>query len=306
MRRRDRDGINDMFEKFTERSRKALSLAQNEAQRLNHNYIGTEHILLGLVAEGDGVAAKALQHLGVELPAVRRQVEFIVGRGDRPVYGEIGMTPRGKKVLQLAVDEARRMNHHYIGTEHLLLGMIREGEGIAAGVLESLGVNLEQARNEVLRIIGQPGVGAASKPADTAPSPTPPTASAPKNNVVTCRLDDAAVSALDALVEAGIRSTRSDAAAWLISAGIEAHRELFDRVNATISEIRKLRREAQHIAHQVTNGETGKTAPEDKDNATSNSDDKDVDETDETGEVKDPEEPEDLDDLGRLDEPPTP
>jgi len=298
--------MNDMFEKFTERARKVLSLAQDEAMKFQHNYIGTEHLLLGLVREGDGVAAKALQHLGVELPAVRRQVEFIVGRGDRPVHGEIGMTPRGKKVLQLAVDEARRMNHHYIGTEHLLLGMIREGEGIAAGVLESLGVNLESARNEALRIIGQPGTRGGAQPGasnatEFPPPPASSTASAPKNNVVTCRLDDAAVSALDALVEAGIRSTRSDAAAWLISAGIEAHRELFDRVNATVSEIRKLRQEARHIAHQVTNGETEKTPPEDNDNAQGNGDDKD---TGETGEIKDPEEPEDLDDLGRLDEPP--
>jgi ATP-dependent Clp protease ATP-binding subunit ClpA len=294
--------MNDMFEKFTERSRKALSLAQNEAQRLNHNYIGTEHILLGLVAEGEGVAAKALQHLGVELPAVRRQVEFIVGRGDRPLYGEIGMTPRGKKVLQLAVDEARRMNHHYIGTEHLLLGMIREGEGIAAGVLESLGISLEQARNEVLRIIGQPGAPADAQADAVAATPESP--AAPKNNVVTCRLDDAAVNALDALVEAGIRSTRSDAAAWLISAGIEAHRELFDRVNTTVSEIRKLRQEARDIAHQVANGTAENRAPEDNDNEQSNDDDKDAGETDESGEIKDPEEPEDLDDLGRLDEPP--
>lgn len=303
MRRRDRDGMNDKFEKFTERARKVLSFAQDEAQQFKHNYIGTEHLLLGLVREGDGVAAKALRNLGVELSEVRRQVEFIVGHGERLVLGEIGMTPRAKKVMELAVDEARRMNHHYVGTEHLLLGLIREGEGIAAGVLVSLGITLEQARNEVLRIIGQPGASAAEKAAESSPPPAPPTSPTPKNNVVTCRLDDAAVSALDALVEAGIRTTRSDAAAWLISAGIEAHRELFDRVNTTVSEIRKLRQEAQHIARQVTNGEPGKTpngAGNDKE-----SDDKDTGEIGATGEIKDPEEPEDLDDLGRLDEPPT-
>jgi ATP-dependent Clp protease ATP-binding subunit ClpA len=293
-----------MFEKFTERARKVLSFAQEEAMQFKHNYIGTEHLLLGLVREGEGVAAKALRNLGVELSEVRRQVEFIVGHGERLVLGEIGMTPRAKKVLQLAVDEARRMNHHYIGTEHLLLGLIREGEGIAAGVLVSLGITLEQARNEVLRIIGQvgaqPGASAAEKAAESPPPPAPPTSPTPKNNVVTCRLDDAAVSALDALVEAGIRSTRSDAAAWLISAGIEAHRELFDRVNTTVSEIRKLRQEAQHIARQVTNGEPGKTPK-----GTGNDNDSDDKDTGETGEIKDPEEPEDLDDLGRLDEPPT-
>ena len=149
------DRFSDKFEKFTERARLALRLAQEEAQQLNHNYIGTEHLLLGLVREGEGVAARALQNLGVELPRVRQAVMHIIGVGDRIVLDEVGMTPRAKKVLELAVDESRRLNHHYIGTEHLLLGLIREGEGIATGVLESLGVTLERARTEVVRIIGQ-------------------------------------------------------------------------------------------------------------------------------------------------------
>ncbi len=145
----------DRFDKFTERARRVLTLAQEEAQRFNHNYIGTEHLLLGLVREGDGVAAKVLGNLGVELNKVRSAVEFIIGRGDRAVVGEIGLTPRAKKVIELAVDEARRLNHHYIGTEHVLLGLVREGEGIAAGVLESLGVNLEKVRAETTRILSQ-------------------------------------------------------------------------------------------------------------------------------------------------------
>ena len=145
------------FDKFTERARKVLSLAQEEAQRFNHNYIGTEHLLLGLVREGDGVAAKVLANLGVELNKVRSAVEFIIGRGDRIVLGEIGLTPRAKKVIELAVDEARRLNHHYIGTEHLLLGLVREGEGIAAGVLESLGVNLEKVRTQTIQVLSQAG-----------------------------------------------------------------------------------------------------------------------------------------------------
>jgi ATP-dependent Clp protease ATP-binding subunit ClpC len=149
--------VNDKFEKFTERARKVLSLAQEEAQRFNHNYIGTEHLLLGLVREGDGVAAKVLSNLGVELNKVRSAVEFIIGRGDRIVLGEIGLTPRAKKVIELAVDEARRLNHHYIGTEHLLLGLVREGEGIAAGVLESLGVNLEKVRSQTIQVLSQSG-----------------------------------------------------------------------------------------------------------------------------------------------------
>src|SRR4029079_11354459 len=127
--------------------------AQEEAQRFNHNYIGTEHLLLGLVREGDGVAAKVLSNLGVELNKVRSAVEFIIGRGDRATSGEIGLTPRAKRVIELAVDEARRLNHSYIGTEHLLLGLVREGEGIAAGVLESLGVNLERVRQQLMLVV---------------------------------------------------------------------------------------------------------------------------------------------------------
>ncbi len=152
----------DRFDKFTERARRVLTLAQEEAHRFNHNYIGTEHILLGLVREGDGVAAKVLANLGVELNKVRSAVEFIIGRGDRTVLGEIGLTPRAKKVIELAVDEARRLSHSYIGTEHLLLGLVREGEGIAAGVLESLGVNLERVRAETTRILKDSGPQAAA------------------------------------------------------------------------------------------------------------------------------------------------
>ena len=143
------------FEKFSERARRVLSLAQEEAQRFNHNYIGTEHILLGLVRETDGVAAKVLTSLGVELTKVRSAVEFIIGRGERATPGEIGLTPRAKKVIELAVDEARRLSHNDIGTEHLLLGLLREGEGVPAGVLESLGVNLDKVRGETSRILSQ-------------------------------------------------------------------------------------------------------------------------------------------------------
>src|SRR6266581_4246714 len=145
----------DRFDKFTERARRVLTLAQEEAQRFNHNYIGTEHLLLGLVREGDGVAAKVLNNLGVELSKVRSAVEFIIGRGEKSISGEIGLTPRAKKVIELAVEEARRLNHSYIGTEHLLLGLVREGEGIAFGVLESLGVSLERVRTETTRILSQ-------------------------------------------------------------------------------------------------------------------------------------------------------
>ena len=145
----------DRFDKFTERARRVLTLAQEEAQRFNHNYIGTEHLLLGLVREGDGVAAKVLANLGVELNKVAPPSSSSSAAATAPCIGEIGLTPRAKKVIELAVDEARRLNHHYIGTEHLLLGLVREGEGIAAGVLESLGVNLERVRAETTRILSQ-------------------------------------------------------------------------------------------------------------------------------------------------------
>ena len=160
------------FEKFSERARRVLSLAQEEAQRFNHNYIGTEHILLGLVRETEGVAARVLSGLSVDLTKVRSAVEFIIGRGERPAQGEIGLTPRAKKVVELAVDEARRMNHTYIGTEHLLIGLLREGEGVAAGVLESLGVNLEKVRAETHRILSNSGTGSSTSRSSSTRTPT--------------------------------------------------------------------------------------------------------------------------------------
>ena len=145
--------MNDRLDKFTERAKKVLVYAQDEATRFNHNYIGTEHLLLGLLREGDGIAAKVLGNLGVELNKVRSAVEFIIGRGERMVVGDINLTPRAKRVIELAVEEARRLGHNYIGTEHLLLGLVREGEGIAAGVLESLGVNLDKVRAQVVQVV---------------------------------------------------------------------------------------------------------------------------------------------------------
>src|SRR6188508_1997708 len=153
----------DRFDKFTDRARKVLTLAQDEAQRFNHNYIGTEHLLLGLVREGEGVAARVLENMNVEL---------IIGRGDRPVVGEVGLTPRAKRVIELAIDEARRLGHNYIGTEHLLLGLVREGEGIAAGVLESLGVNLDKVRHQVIHVLSQSSTSAPAQETKR-PSKTP-------------------------------------------------------------------------------------------------------------------------------------
>jgi Clp amino terminal domain, pathogenicity island component len=145
----------DRFDRFTDRAHKVLTYAQEEARRFNHNYIGTEHLLLGLLREAEGVAAQVLRSLGVELNRVRNAVEFIIGRGDRMIVGEVGLTPRAKTVIELAVDEARRLGHHYIGTEHLLLGLVREGKGVAAGVLESLGISLDKARMQTVQVLSQ-------------------------------------------------------------------------------------------------------------------------------------------------------
>ncbi len=142
-----------MFERFTDRARRVVVLAQEEARMLNHNYIGTEHILLGLIHEGEGVAAKALESLGISLDAVRSQVEEIIGQGQQAPSGHIPFTPRAKKVLELSLREALQLGHNYIGTEHILLGLIREGEGVAAQVLVKLGADLNKVRQQVIQLL---------------------------------------------------------------------------------------------------------------------------------------------------------
>ena len=143
------------FDKFSERARRVLTLAQEEAKRLNHNYIGTEHVLLGLLREEEGVAAKILVNMGASLSKMRSAVEYIIGPGEKPTTGTTGLTSRAKRVIELAIDEARQLSHNYIGTEHLLLGLLREGEGVAAGVLDSLNINLERTRAEITRFLSQ-------------------------------------------------------------------------------------------------------------------------------------------------------
>jgi hypothetical protein len=142
-----------MFERFTDRARRVVVLAQEEARMLNHNYIGTEHILLGLIHEGEGVAAKALESLGISLDAVRQQVEEIIGQGQQAPSGHIPFTPRAKKVLELTRREAEQLGHNYIGTEHILLGLIREGNGVAAQVLVMLGADLNRVRLTVIQLL---------------------------------------------------------------------------------------------------------------------------------------------------------
>jgi ATP-dependent Clp protease ATP-binding subunit ClpA len=142
-----------MFERFTDRARRVVVLAQEESRMLNHNYIGTEHILLGLIHEGDGIAAKALESLNISLEAVRQQVEEIIGQGQAAPTGHIPFTPRAKKVLELSLREALQLGHNYIGTEHILLGLIREGEGVAAQVLKKLGADLNRVRQTVVQLL---------------------------------------------------------------------------------------------------------------------------------------------------------
>ena len=161
-----------MFERFTEKAIKVIMLAQEEARRLGHNFVGTEQILLGLIGEGTGVAAKVLKSMGVNLKDARIEVEKIIGRGSGFVAVEIPFTPRAKRVLELSLEEARQLGHNYIGTEHLLLGLIREGEGVAARVLENLGVDLTKVRTQVIRMLGETAEVTPGGPSGRTKTPT--------------------------------------------------------------------------------------------------------------------------------------
>jgi ATP-dependent Clp protease ATP-binding subunit ClpA len=256
------------FELFTDRARKVMTLADEEARGFDHNYIGTEHIVLGLVRERDGLAARVLLSFGVGEQEARDAVTYVVGRGEpMAVEQQRHLTERAKRALGLAVEEAQQLNHHYIGTEHLLLGILREEESLGTRVLEGLGVTVEKARVEIVLLLatGKPrGVRRAIQAAIArrrAGSEGGPAAAEPRGNVITCRVTDRDLDAIDALVESGIRTTRSDAASWLISTGIEAHQELFDKLYATIAQIRQLRAEAQELVGPST-GETAIASPE--------------------------------------------
>jgi ATP-dependent Clp protease ATP-binding subunit ClpC len=156
-----------MFERFTERARQVVVLAQDEARGLKHNYIGTEHLLLGLLREEEGLGARALESLGITIEGVRTQVAQIVGEGDEVATGQIPFTPRAKKVLELSLREALALGHNYIGTEHVLLGLARANEGVAARILLDSGVGAEQVRDEVIRTLGPSAVGSKHRFATT-------------------------------------------------------------------------------------------------------------------------------------------
>jgi ATP-dependent Clp protease ATP-binding subunit ClpC len=166
----------NMFNRFTERARKVILLSKEEAKRFNHDYIGTEHILLGLIREGEGVAAAVLQNLGLSLENIRQEVEKSIQPGPPTlVSGDIPFTPRAKKVIELALEEARNLNHNYIGTEHLLLGLLREDEGVAAQILKNLGLDLEKLRQEIMDLLGSatPGYNPGFSAAAAAKTKTP-------------------------------------------------------------------------------------------------------------------------------------
>ena len=182
------------FDRFNDRAKRVLALAQDEAIRFNHNYIGVEHLLLGLVREGEGVAAKVLNSLGVELSKARTSVEFIIGRGDATTApSEITLSPRTKRVIELAILEARKLGYSHVGTEHLLLGIVSEGQSVGAGILESLDVGLEQVRHRVIAVLGQQASG------DEGPRPTASSTNfiaAAQSPMAHDRLDDSSKRAL--------------------------------------------------------------------------------------------------------------
>ncbi len=162
-----------MFERFTDRARRVVVLAQEEARMLNHNHIGTEHILLGLIHEGNGVGAKALESLGISLEAARHRIEELVGQGGSAPIGHIPFTPRAKKVLELSLREALELGHNYIGTEHILLGLIRVGDGVAAQVLDELGADASRLRQEVIHLLSGEVEGVPEGVTENAPEPAP-------------------------------------------------------------------------------------------------------------------------------------
>jgi len=228
------------FDRFSAGARRVLVSAQEEAALLGHNYIGTEHLLLGLLRVETGIAADVLKEFDVQLQQVRAIVERVVGRGDAAPDVEHPFTPRAQIVITMAVGDA--WHAPAIDAEHILLGLLREGEGLAAGALETLGASLDQVRLRVYRAV----INRVSMPESVREL------FKAKSNVVACRVDDRDLDAIDALVEAGIRSTRSDAASWLIHAGVDAHENIFESVYATVAEIRLLRTKAQAIVQQVT------------------------------------------------------
>ncbi|HEU5425093.1 MAG TPA: Clp protease N-terminal domain-containing protein [Nitrolancea sp.] len=234
-------GEDTLSPKLTARAQVAMTQAHKEAMRRGDDYIGTEHLLLGLLGEAEGIAATVLRGSGFALEATRAAVDRIIGQATNPMTEKraLKVTPRLKRVLELAGEEARDFGQRYIGTEHLLIALLREGDGVGADILLGGDLDLDHAREAVrvsLARIGQPA--ARSEELET-------------STVVMCRLDAHTLAAVDTLIEAGVRSTRSDAVAWLVQAGIEANTPLLATVQETVTEIRRLRSQAQDLARQA-------------------------------------------------------
>ena len=242
------------FDLLTARVKKVLVLAEEEARRLNHNHIGTEHLLLGLVREGKGMGSVVLADLGVDLGKARSTVGSVVHRGERPAAGGVQLNPQATQTIELAVEEARRLRHGYVGTEHLLLGLMREGAGPVASILGSLDVPAEQVRSAVQQRLLLEASAEPARLRTRVEQSLRKFFSGPRDNVLSIRVDNNDVAAIDVLVEAGVLKTRSEAAAWLIKSGIEANRSLFEQVQAKTAEIRRLRQEAQELIHRHVAG----------------------------------------------------
>lgn len=226
--------------KFTARAKKAMHLGQEEAQRLHQSPLGTQHLLLGLVQEGEGLAARLLARHGVELEALRLAAASTDASDPRPP-----LAATVERAVDRACQEAQDLGHKFVGTEHLLLAVLYEDHGMARSLLQRLGVDPEALAADVLAATSISGTSSAIRS-----QPNGELVHGPKDNVVSSRVDDRALEAIDALVAAGIRSTRSDAAAWLIRSGIDANREFFEQVYATVGEIRRLREQARALARQ--------------------------------------------------------
>lgn len=241
------------FDRLSARARAVLAQAEQEARGLGHNYIGTEHLLLGLSFADGSAALRALSALGVEGAEVRAAIAYTIGRGEGAPTGKLALTPRAKRAIALAVEDADRLARTTIGTEHLLIGLMREGDGVGAGILAGLGVTLAQVRDQLgplleaqpesVRTAVETAVGRMRSRKRGGNGEAEPL----KGNVITCRIADRDLAAIDALIEAGIHTTRSESAAWLIGAGIEAQHDLFEQLHATIGQIRQLRAAAQAL-----------------------------------------------------------
>lgn len=241
------------YPKLTARAQVAMTLAHQEALRRGDDYIGTEHLLIGLLGEEEGIAATVLGGCGITMDSTRAAVDDLVGRrADAPTAKRaLPLMPRVKRVMEFAEQESERLRQRYVGTEHLLLGILREGEGVAADILLRRGVSFERAWADILARLASVG------------QPTAPAAEQGGSTAVMCRLDAGTLAAVDALIEAGVRGTRSDAVAWLVQAGIEANTPLLATVQETVAEIRRLRAHAQTLAQRAIAGD-GATSPDER------------------------------------------